>query len=314
MQDSRGERMSGGYRRGQSVTVRNLGEILTALGADGKLEGLPFMPEMARFCGRTCRVYRRADRTCVEGHDGQRGMKGAVFLDGLRCDGSAHQGCQRGCLIFWKEEWLEPADERGRSTVAPAAEDAAAVAPLPTTRDERFYCQSTELAGATFPLPRGDLRYYLHDLRAGEVTPAKFLHFFWLKCVSFLWRRLFKREYCCAPAGQQTKTGSAELDLQHGELVEVKSMSEIRATLDSQGRNRGLSFEFEMRRFSGRRLRVLAPVQSIVVETSGKRAELSNTVVLEGAICQGTCANNCPRANYFYWREIWLKRVNRAEP
>ena len=37
-----------------------------------------------------------------------RSMKNAVFLEGLRCDGSAHGGCQRGCLFFWKEAWLKP--------------------------------------------------------------------------------------------------------------------------------------------------------------------------------------------------------------
>ena len=94
------------FRRGQSVTVRSLSEILATLDADAKLEGMPFMPEMASFCGKTFRVFRRAERTCVEGL-GMRSMKNAVFLEGLRCDGSAHGGCQRGCLFFWKEAWLK---------------------------------------------------------------------------------------------------------------------------------------------------------------------------------------------------------------
>ena len=62
-----GHRRLGGFRHGQSVTVRGLGEILETLDADGKFEGLPFMPEMAPLCGKTFRVYRRAERTCVEG-------------------------------------------------------------------------------------------------------------------------------------------------------------------------------------------------------------------------------------------------------
>ncbi len=101
-----------GFRHGQAVAVRSLGEILETLGADGKFEGLPFMPEMAPLCGKTFRVYRRAERTCVEGF-GMRGLRGTVLLDGLRCDGSAHAGCQRGCLFFWKEVWLKPADPSG---------------------------------------------------------------------------------------------------------------------------------------------------------------------------------------------------------
>ena len=95
----------GDFRRGDTVTVRSLTEILATLDADAKLGGLPFMPEMAACCGRSFRVYRRADKTCVEGL-GMRSMRDTVFLDGLRCDGSAHGGCQRGCLFFWKEAWL----------------------------------------------------------------------------------------------------------------------------------------------------------------------------------------------------------------
>jgi hypothetical protein len=37
--------------------------------------------------------------------------------------------------------------------------------------------------------------------------------------------------------------------------------------------------------------------------------QLTDTVILEGVVCQGICVANCPRANLLYWREIWLKRV-----
>jgi hypothetical protein len=36
---------------------------------------------------------------------------------------------------------------------------------------------------------------------------------------------------------------------------------------------------------------------------------LNNTVILADLVCHGICAVNCPRANFFYWRDIWLKRV-----
>jgi hypothetical protein len=29
-----------------------------------------------------------------------------VVLDGLRCSGLSHEGCQRLCLLFWKTAWL----------------------------------------------------------------------------------------------------------------------------------------------------------------------------------------------------------------
>jgi hypothetical protein len=297
------------YRRGDLVTVRPLDEILATLDADGKFEGMPFMPEMVRFCGRTFKVHRRAERTCVEGEDGPRRMENTVLLEGLRCDGSAHEGCQRSCMLFWKEAWLRPASGRTGDASPPPADAPAAGLWLPTTKDERFYCQSTELAAATSELEPGDLCYYFADFRQGEASMKRMLYILWLTAVSFIWRRVFRCEYYCRPAGEQTKTATGELNLLAGELVEVRSAEEIRATLDRQGRNRGLSFEAEMLACCGRRFRVRGPVQNIIAETTGKMLKLSHTVTLEGATCEGIYIKNCPRAHYFYWREIWLKRV-----
>ena len=294
-------------RRGDWVTVRSLAEILATLDGDAKFEALPFMPEMVRYCGQTFRVSRRVQRTCVEGTAAPRQMTGTVFLDDLRCDGALHQGCQRGCLLFWKTAWLKPA-------VAPAANDAVAADPanasrLPTTQGHRFYCQSTELAGATSELPDGNLRYYLQDLRSGEVGWRRMAHVVWLMGLGFLWRRLFKREYYRRPVGTQEMTDRGALRLRAGEWVEVKSAAEITATLDCQGRNRGLTFEPEMLYHCGRRYRVAGPLRTIIGETTGEMIALGGTVILENVVCGGICLRNCPRANYFYWREVWLKRV-----
>jgi hypothetical protein len=289
-------------RRGDVVTVRSLSEILATLDAEGKLDGLPFMPEMVPYCGRSFRVHRRAEKTCVEGI-GLRSMKDTVLLDGLRCDGAAHSGCQRGCLFFWKEAWLERGvrkEERGPDALSSPA--------LPTTKGDRFYCQSTELLAATSEYTLGKLRTYLHDVRLGEMTVRRFAYILWLALANHIWRLLHGRGLYQI-TGQQKKTLNQELNLQSGELVEIKSAAEIEATLDAQGRNRGLSFEAEMAQHCGRRYRVATPLRTIIVEQDGKMVQLSNTVTLEGLVCEGLCARNCPRANYFYWREIWLKRV-----
>ena len=323
------ETASASLRRGDPVSVRSLDEILATLDADAKLEGLPFMPEMVPYCGKTFRVYRRAEKTCVEGV-GVRSMKNTVFLDGLRCDGAAHGGCQRGCLFFWKEAWLR---EEGGGRKAEGGRDEIQLSnisnpqslvpdssvhhssfiihhssQLPTTKADRFYCQSTELPGATFDLPPGKLGHYLHDLQLGEITLRRFGYMLWLAFTNRLWRMLHGRGFYQL-TGQQKQTLSEELDLRPGELVEIKSPAEIEATLDAQGRNRGLSFEPEMAQHCGRRYRVATPVRAIIAEQTGKMVKLTNTVILEGLICQGICAKNCPRANFFYWRDIWLKRV-----
>src|SRR5437867_9156847 len=92
---------------GDLVEVRSKAEILGTLDQNGRLDDLPFMPEMLRYCGQSFRVYKRAHKTCdFVTHTGIRKLSDAVHLEGLRCDGSAHGGCQAQRLIFWKEAWL----------------------------------------------------------------------------------------------------------------------------------------------------------------------------------------------------------------
>ncbi len=296
------------FRRGDLVTVLTLGEILSTLDADGKMDGLPFMPEMISFCGRTFRVYRRAERTCVEGM-GARSITDTVLLEGLRCDGSSHEACERRCLFFWKERWLRPATGIAVTTHPAAADVAATASQLPTTKGGRYYCQSTELATATSELPHGNLSCYLHDLRIGETTLGRVLQLIWLAVANRIWRVSFRRDYFGQIRGEQTRTPDFSLHLKAGDLVEVKSLQEIKATLDTSGRNRGLSFEFEMGTHCGSRYRVASSIRTLISEETGKMLHLDNTVILEGVTCEGLGACNCPRANYFFWREIWLKRV-----
>lgn len=305
-------------RRGDLVTVRDLDEILSTLDADGCLDGLPFMPEMVACCGQTFRVHRRAEKTCVEGF-GMRAMGDTVFLEGenLRCDGSAHDGCQRGCLFFWKKAWLKREGggrkaEGGRKNDNPPIPPSALRLPpsfqLTTRKNDHFFCQSTELARATSDYPPGRLRNDLHDLWVGEMTFGRFLFLYWIAVVNRIWLLLYGRRFHDI-AGSQTKTSAGDLNLGAGEWVEVRSRKEIEATLDAQGCNQGLRFEPEMVRYCGRRYRVAGPVRTIIAEETGQMVKLGHTVILEGVACQGICLQNCPRANLLYWREIWLKRV-----
>ena len=249
-----------------------------------------------------------------------------MFLDDLRRDGSAHEGCQRGCLLFWNTAWLKPKAENGKSEAGGAeidgpsgnwqcgcckarattpshelsslsASTAASLSALPTTKGDKFTCQSTELAAATSQLRLGRWRCLLRDLRIGEITLARLAYILWRAAVNRLWRRLHGQAYYHA-TGQEKQTLTTELDLQPGEWVEVKSAAEIEATLDTDGRNRGLVFDPEMLLCCGHRYRVAAPLRKIIVEETGKMVSLSSTVLLEGTACQGICALNCPRANY----------------
>ena len=114
-------------KAGDWVEVRSREEILATLDQNGRLENLPFMPEMFQYCGQKLRVFKRADKTCdyIQRWSIRR-MKNAVHLEGVRCDGAGHDGCQAGCLIFWKEAWLKRAGSSNSVVPAESLRQAAA--------------------------------------------------------------------------------------------------------------------------------------------------------------------------------------------
>ena len=96
-------------RPGEMVEVRSLPEILATLDERGCLDGMPFMPEMAIYCGHRFPVHRRVDKVWEYAHGtGLRRVRDAVLLKTLRCDGQSHGGCQAACQLIWKEAWLRP--------------------------------------------------------------------------------------------------------------------------------------------------------------------------------------------------------------
>jgi hypothetical protein len=176
---------------GDWVEVRSKEEILETLDADGRLDGMPLMPEMFQFCGKTFQVDKRAHKSCdytTPYPFRSRWIEKTVLLD-TRCDGSAHGGCQAGCTILWKEAWLKPATgnvtiqrlstkSRAAAPVAPPASHACSELHLwsrthskdPADQSTRYVCQTTELPKASTPLAWWDLRQYVEDFWSGNVT------------------------------------------------------------------------------------------------------------------------------------------------
>src|SRR5262245_52727452 len=127
-----------GFRAGDWVQVRSKAEILRTLDANGRLDELPFMPEMLQFCGKTLRIGKRAHKTCDPAVGiGGRKMSDTVHLENIRCNGSAHDGCEAGCLIFWKQAWLRPLDG--------ATERAVSARPQEVQRKDRSQCAEEAL-------------------------------------------------------------------------------------------------------------------------------------------------------------------------
>src|SRR5262245_25618912 len=95
-------------KAGDWVEVRSREEILATLDERGRLEAMPFMPEMLKYCGQRLRVHKSAHKTCdtIE-FKGARKLTRSVHLENARCDGAFHGGCQASCLLFWKDAWLK---------------------------------------------------------------------------------------------------------------------------------------------------------------------------------------------------------------
>jgi hypothetical protein len=318
-------------KRGDLVEVRPAGEILASLDDRDSLQGVPFMPEMLQYVGRRFRVSHRVEKICdtAGGSYWSRRMRGTVMLEDLRCDGSAHGGCQAGCRLYWKEEWLRPAED---GTGPSSESDAAALAELAArssagTRTIReldgaatdvYRCQATEALAASEPLNRYDPRQYLRELVTGNVGFFRLLRVAARAFSVNMQRRLGLLGYLPLPRNGAPAVTGERIGLQRGDLVQVRSTEEIAPTLDEKGTNRGLWFDWEMIPYSGGTYRVRYRVERFIDDTTGKLIELSSDcVVLDGVVCTGEHSSNrwlCPRAIYPFWREAWLRRVDERMP
>lgn len=316
---------------GDLVEVRGAEEILATLDERGELENLPFMPEMLAFCGQRLTVHKVAHKVCdTISRSGMRRMTHAVHLADCRCDGSAHGGCQTACSLYWKEQWLrrvdpesKPAPSRvlqGRQTL-PILEINSRKEPA-SDGEMRYSCQATELLrAAPICLPLRDLGQYVQDVSSGNASVPSVLRAFGVGLFNRLQNaskkvlphQLWFREgmrWRFLKGGVVGRTPTDALDLQPGELVRIKSRTEIVATLDENLLNRGMGFDEEMSRFCGRTAVVQARVERCIDEKSGRMLTMkSPCIVLDGIFCAGVYNANCPREFVPFWREIWLERV-----
>jgi hypothetical protein len=66
--------------------------------------------------------------------------------------------------------------------------------------------------------------------------------------------------------------------------------------------------------FCERQYRVRIRIDRMISESTGEMRKVTGTVFLDDSYC--TCrftAGGCPRQDYYYWREVWLTRVEAAE-
>jgi hypothetical protein len=311
---------------GDWVEVLSKEDILRTLDKNGRLDGLPFMPQMFKYCGQRFRIYKRAYKTCdtVSGHYAGRRLQDGFHLS-LRCDGQAYGGCQAGCLIFWKSAWLKPVDGPAQVQYVPkrvhSPSEEAASPPRCTESDvlgatkrqgaggdARYCCQATELLNYTKPLRWWDARQYVDSYRSGNRTLPGIARGFWYLfyyygtlAFSDRWGRparwLYNRIQAITggipfPRLKGTipvgqPTPRRDLSLRPGDLVRVKSYQEILATLDVRLSNRGLAFDAELVPFCGKVFRVSTCVERFVDEKTGQLRRMKTpAVILEGVSCK----------------------------
>ena len=314
------------------------------------------MPQMFQYCGQRLKVYRRAHKTCdtvfpVRG----RRVSDSVHLD-LRCNGEAYSGCQAACIIFWKTAWLKPVSDSGKpivlsSRAEPLRADLPVISASCTEADvyagtitgdpkatggPQYVCQATQLPYFTTTLHWWDIRQYWEDYTSGNVTVGRFfrgliyagynnlinagiklgrpLRWLYDKFQSVWGGIPYPRGSGTIPVDQHTPV--ATLNLQPGELVQVKSYKAILGTLNTENKNRGLYFDAEAVPYCGGTYRVKSRLNKFIDEKTGKLITAKNSsIVLEGVWCQSRysdCRMFCPRSIYSWWREIWLERVSKS--
>lgn len=327
---------------GELVEVRSAAEILATLDDKGELEGLPFMPEMMRFCGRRLRVFRTAHKTCdtITGHSLGRRMERCVHLEDARCDGSGHGRCQAACLIFWKEAWLKRVEPpragllwrliSGSTAQATGSRSSGGPCVLeglerhtvregtPNAPEATFRCQATQLLDATTPLAWWEPSQYLRDWLSGNWP-------LWILLRSAFFRVLYKlvvlgRGYrlkiwaydCMArllgePTWRYwggTLKGKTPSEPSTLQPGELVAVKSNGEILDTLNgnMNRGLGFSPEMVTYCGGTYRVRSRVERLINEKTGKMMRMSNDCIILEDVI---CRSDCSTNRLFCPRGIY---------
>ena len=94
------------------MRVRSLEEIQKTLNPFKELKGCAFLEDMQKYCGSEQRVLKVMERFLDERDYQVKKARGIVLLEGVFCQGTPVFGpCDRSCLLFWREEWLEKIPE-----------------------------------------------------------------------------------------------------------------------------------------------------------------------------------------------------------
>jgi hypothetical protein len=180
---------------------------------------------------------------------------------------------------------------------------------------ERLYrCQATDFVHASEPVGWWDAGSFLREFTCGNVSLPRFV----TVCTRIVFEEIRRRArlwaYPVKPTGHNAP--AANLRLEPGSLVRIRSKAEIEDTLNEAGKNRGLWFDREMLPYCGSTHTVTRRVERFIDEGTGRMVELkSDCLILDGVCCRNDLSEGrwfCRRGIYSWWREAWLQPVEAA--
>ena len=114
-----------------------------------------------------------------------------------------------------------------------------------------------------------------------------------------------------ASSNMDVSTDGSAKTIKPWDVVRVRSLEEIKRTLDEDGRYKGgMLFIDEMAQYCDRRYRVLKRVNKIFDSKAWNMKKSHDIVILDGVFCHGygqyvECDRSCP----FFWKEAWLEKI-----
>lgn len=273
---------------GNIVKVKLLEEIKSTLDDNNSLDKMPFMPEMVKFCGKKFRIKKLANFV-YKNKKGIRAINNAILLDNIYCDGSSHNGCVKSCSIFWRKEWLTHCADENYEHFNHNVSYNTNLVEFKTIINDSYYCQSSQLQYFSKALNIFvKSKYLFKEFFAGNKPVILIIInvFYHLELKNL---HIINYSLCWIIKGNKVTTPSESLNLEKGDLVEIRSKEEIIRTLDKTGKNRGMLFSQEMHSFCGQKFRVRSKLNRMITEDTGKMVEIKNTVLLEGLTCNGNC-------------------------
>ena len=205
-----------------------------------------------------------------------------VLLEGLRCSGAHHDGCQKACTIFWREAWLRKVEGLGtfQSSVDPEGSKWLRARLKTSSGPKTYFCQASEILNAT--------RELSHWERFGKC----FSEFAQATAVSWKWRSASaygcsgRSGRCCsALRPRKPKVDSSrkpESAVWRVDRNQAASTS-ITETLNDKGIQPRPVLHPGHGTVMRREVQVKRKLEKIIVDGTGEMRQMRNTVFLEGS-------------------------------